>query len=88
MAMSYVPAVSMVLVLPAGILEQIGSSLGDTANIVWIPGAWSVASAVSFSIAGGLSDIFGRRYVLIWGQFIVLLGAVSSAIQLTPYVFV
>lgn len=78
MGMSYIPAISMVLVLPSGILEQIGASLGDTANIVWIPGGWSVASAVSFSIAGGFSDIFGRRYVLISGQVIVLLGAVCS----------
>ncbi|KUJ12948.1 putative efflux pump antibiotic resistance protein [Mollisia scopiformis] len=79
MGMSYVPAISMVLVLPAGILEQIGQSLGDTENIVWIPGGWSVASAVSFAIAGGFSDIFGRRYVLIAGQVITLIGAIVGA---------
>jgi MFS family permease len=38
-----------------------------------------VASAVSFAIAGGFSDIFGRRYVLISGQVITLIGAIVGA---------
>ncbi len=63
MGLSYVPAISTGLLLPTGILQQIGQTLGDTDNILWIPGGWSVASAVSFAIAGGLSDIFGRRWV-------------------------
>ena len=77
MGLSYVPAISCGLVLPVGILAQIGQALDDMENIGWIPGGWSVASAVSFAIAGGLSDIFGRRYVLIGGQVMVLIGAVS-----------
>lgn len=77
MGLSYVAAISCGLVLVTGILAQIGTALGDTENIVWIPGGWSIASAVSFSIAGGFSDIFGRRYVLISGQVITLIGAVS-----------
>jgi len=79
MGLSYVPAISCGLVLPVGILAQIGQALNDMDNIGWIPGGWSVASAVSFAIAGGLSDIFGRRYVLIGGQVMVLIGAVSSS---------
>lgn len=78
MGLSYVPAISCGLVLMAGILGQIGTALGDMENIVWILGGWSVASAVSFSIVGGFSDIFGRRYVLITGQVVTLIGAVSS----------
>lgn len=77
MGLSYVPAVACGLVLVVGILAQIGQALDDMDNIGWIPGGWSVASAVSFAIAGGLSDIFGRRYVLIGGQVMVLIGAVS-----------
>jgi MFS family permease len=77
MGMSYVPAISCGLVLVVGILAQIGQALDDMDNISWIPGGWSVASAVSFAIAGGFSDIFGRRYVLISGQVMVLIGAVS-----------
>lgn len=77
MGLSYVPAISAGLLLPSGILQQIGQQLGDTENIIWIPGGWSVASAVAFSIAGGLSDIFGRRWVLIAGQVLTLIGSVS-----------
>jgi MFS family permease len=80
MGMSYVAAISCGLVLVTGILAQIGIALDDIENIVWIPGGWSVASAVSFSIAGGFSDIFGRRYVLITGQVITLVGAVSLSL--------
>ncbi|CAK7218497.1 hypothetical protein SBRCBS47491_003524 [Sporothrix bragantina] len=76
MGMSYVPCISAGLLLPTGILQQIGQTLGDTDDILWIPGGWSVASAVSFSIAGGLSDIFGRRYVLLFGQVLTLIGGI------------
>lgn len=78
MGLSYVPAISAGLLLPTGILQQIGQQLGDTENIIWIPGGWSVASAVAFSIAGGLSDVFGRRWVLMSGQLLTLIGGVSS----------
>lgn len=78
MGLSYVPAVGTGLLLPTGILHHIGEALGDTQNILWIPGGWSVASAVSFSIAGRLSDIFGRRWVLISGQVLTLVGSVSA----------
>ncbi|ERT01333.1 transmembrane efflux protein [Sporothrix schenckii 1099-18] len=79
MGMSYVPCISAGLLLPTGILQQIGQTLGDTDNILWIPGGWSVASAVSFSIAGGLSDIFGRRYVLLFGQLLTLVGGIVGS---------
>ena len=78
MGISYVPAISAGLLLPSGILQQIGQTLGDTENTLWIPGGWSVGSAVSFAVAGGLSDIFGRRWVLIAGQALTLIGCVSS----------
>ncbi|CAK7206829.1 hypothetical protein SEUCBS139899_009635 [Sporothrix eucalyptigena] len=76
MGMSYVPCITAGLLLPTGILEQIGETLNDTENISWIPGGWSIASAVSFSIAGGLSDVFGRRYVLLFGQLLTLVGGI------------
>ena len=65
--------------LVTAILFQIGTELGDTSSIVWMPGGWSIASSVSFSIAGSLSDIFGRRYVTLCGQLFAVVGAVSTA---------
>lgn len=81
MGLSYVPAISCGLVLATSLLAQIGVSLNDTEHISWIPTGWSVASAVSFAIAGGLSDIFGRRNVLLSGQLVVLVGSVGFGIE-------
>jgi len=50
---------------------------GSTLNILWIPSGWAVASSVSFAIAGQFSDIFGRRYVMLFGQLCVVIGHVS-----------
>ncbi|KAK7701080.1 hypothetical protein SLS57_011851 [Botryosphaeria dothidea] len=79
LGMSFVAPVSCGYVLVNGILNPIGTALGDTENIVWIAGGWSVASAVAFSIAGGWSDIFGRRWVTLSGQIITLVGAIIGA---------
>ncbi|KAF5699604.1 drug facilitator PEP5 [Fusarium mundagurra] len=83
MGMTYVPAIATGFIMPTQILQQIGMSLGDTANIAWIPGSWSIGSAVSFSIAGGLSDVFGRRYVLLSGQTIILVGSIICSVSNT-----
>ena len=62
----------------SGVLVSIGQSLGgSTSNIQWVTSAYTIASALSFTIAGSLSDIFGRRYVIIAGEIISILGAVS-----------
>lgn len=64
----------------AGIIVQIGTDLGDTTNTAWIVGSWSIASSVSFSMAGSLSDTFGRRWTIIFGQVSCAVGSVSYAI--------
>jgi MFS family permease len=63
--------------MPSQIIAQIGMSLDGLEDIAWIPGGWSIGAAVSFAIAGALSDIFGRRWVVMIGQMLVLIGAVS-----------
>ncbi|KAF4341227.1 drug facilitator PEP5 [Fusarium beomiforme] len=83
MGMTYIPAIATGFIMPTQILQQIGMALGDTANIAWIPGSWSIGSAVSFSVAGGLSDVFGRRYVLLSGQTIILVGSIVCAVANT-----
>ena len=77
MGLTYIPAIATAFLMPTQIIQQIGMALGDTENIAWIPGGWSIGAAVSFSVAGGLSDVFGRRWVLLSGQTIILVGAVS-----------
>jgi MFS family permease len=63
--------------LISGSLESITGELGDPEITGWIPSAWSVTSAVSFSLAGEFSDIYGRKIVILVGQVITLIGAVS-----------
>ncbi|KAF4960150.1 hypothetical protein FGADI_1168 [Fusarium gaditjirri] len=83
MGLTYIPAIATGFIMPTQILQQIGMSLGDTENIAWIPGSWSIGSAVAFSVAGGLSDVFGRRYVLLCGQAIILVGGIICAVSET-----
>jgi MFS family permease len=59
------------------LLDTIGEALGSTANVGWIASGWSTSSAVSFSLAGAFSDIFGRKHVIIIGQIFTVIGAVS-----------
>ena len=46
--------------------------------LLQIPSGWGAAAAVGFSIAGRLSDIFGRQYVILVGQAFTVLGGIIS----------
>ncbi|KAH6666677.1 fungal trichothecene efflux pump [Halenospora varia] len=65
-----------ILVTP--ILVQLGEKLGGSTITFWIPSGWGAAAAVGFSIAGRLSDIFGRRYVILFGQLLTIIGGIVA----------
>ncbi|UZP35117.1 hypothetical protein NXS19_002933 [Fusarium pseudograminearum] len=48
MGLTYIPAIATAFLMPTQIIQQIGRDLGDTDNIAWIPGGWSIGAAVSF----------------------------------------
>ncbi|KLO81631.1 putative drug facilitator PEP5 [Fusarium fujikuroi] len=80
LALGFVGPISCGFALVTGILTTIQTDLGDTHNkITWLVGGWSVASSVSFSIAGGLSDIFGRRWTILSGELICIIGSAVAA---------
>ncbi|KAL3426727.1 Vacuolar basic amino acid transporter 5 [Phlyctema vagabunda] len=79
LGLAFTAPVSCGFILVSGIQTQIGTRLGDMTNLVWIAGSWSVASSVSFSMAGSLSDIFGRRWVVLSGNLITIIGAIIGA---------
>lgn len=79
LALGFVAPVSTIA-LVSGIITQLGTALGDTTDITWIISGWSVANAVSFSIAGNFSDVFGRRYVVLLGQALTIVGSVSTTL--------
>ena len=63
--------------MAGAILVQIGSALGNLTDIGWLISGWAIASSVSFCVAGRLSDIFGRRYIILFGEFVAVIGSVS-----------
>ncbi|KIW90309.1 uncharacterized protein Z519_08953 [Cladophialophora bantiana CBS 173.52] len=79
LAMSYICPISCGFSLATGIIIPIGTDLGDTTKITWLVGGWSIASSVSFSMAGGLSDVFGRRWTILSGQIFCVVGSVVAA---------
>lgn len=74
MALSFGPAVGLSFVCVASIVVQITNELGDASQLPWVVGAWSLATACSFSLGGPFSDIFGRRSIILAGQVVVLIG--------------
>lgn len=54
-------------ILVTSILVQLSEELGGATIDFWVPSGWGAAAAVGFSVAGRISDIFGRRYVRLLG---------------------
>lgn len=52
---------------------------GDTNHSNWIASGWSLAGSVAFAIAGQLSDYFGRKYILMFGQALLIVGHIIAA---------
>ncbi|KAH8819128.1 fungal trichothecene efflux pump-domain-containing protein [Xylogone sp. PMI_703] len=65
-------------ILATPILVQLGEKLGGANISFWIPSGWGAAAAVSFTIAGRLSDVFGRRGVILFGQCLTVIGGIVS----------
>lgn len=66
-------------ILATPILVQLSEILGGSSITFWVPSGWAAAAAVGFPIAGRLSDIFGRRYVVLVGQILTIIGSAIAA---------
>ena len=51
---------------------------GSTTNSAWMSSGWTLGGTIAFSIAGRISDIFGRRYVLLFGQVTLIVSYVCA----------
>ncbi len=65
----------------ASVAQRVTTELGDPANATWILGGFSLASAVSYSLAGPLSDVFGRRYPILFGQGFTVLCFIVACVS-------
>jgi MFS family permease len=54
--------------------------LGGLDKLAWVVGAWSLSSAVSFSLAGPLSDVFGRRLPMLVGEVVTIVGCIVAGV--------
>jgi MFS family permease len=66
----------LIIGLQSSVIVQIANELGDAKDLSWPVSAFSVAGAVTFSIAGNLSDVFGRRMVILTGNTMMIIGGV------------
>ncbi|EED20904.1 siderophore iron transporter, putative [Talaromyces stipitatus ATCC 10500] len=66
-------------VLPVNSLAAINKDLGPDPNYTLISTMFTLISGVAVLLVGRFGDIFGRRYFLIGGQFLGLIGAIVCA---------
>lgn len=80
MAASFGPAVGLGFTCVAAVVVQITNDLGNDADLAWVVGAWSLSTACSFSLGGPLSDVFGRRDLILGGQAVVMVGCIVGGV--------
>lgn len=54
------------------------ADLGYDPSYTWILNSWSLCAALVVSIAGRLGDIFGRRYFMLAGGTLAILGSIGQ----------
>ncbi|GKT41225.1 trichothecene efflux pump TRI12 [Colletotrichum spaethianum] len=79
MAFSFGPPVGLAFLTVASVVVQVTGELGGQDQLAWVVGSWSLSTACSFSLAGPLSDVFGRRILVLGGQFTVAIGCIAAA---------
>jgi MFS family permease len=67
------------LSLVGPILSYINNDIGPVPYYIWITTAWTMTNAVSVTVAGRTMDIFGRRYLMIGGNLICVIGCIVAA---------
>ncbi|KAI1816844.1 fungal trichothecene efflux pump [Poronia punctata] len=70
------------LLFPTNILSYINADIGPSPYISWVNIGRTLALSFTYTILGRLSDLFGRRWFFIIGNFVALVGIViCSAAQ-------
>lgn len=69
----------MTLLIPAATISYIVADLPPNPNYAWITVAWPFGASIIVSIGGRLSDIFGRRYFMLCGSALGIVGCIVGA---------
>lgn len=65
--------------LPANTLSLINADLGPSRDINWVGTAWTLGSSIGFLLVGRLSDVFGRRGMVLACNGLGLAGCATGA---------
>ncbi|CAH0030520.1 unnamed protein product [Clonostachys rhizophaga] len=63
----------------APILTIINNDIGPDGNVVWVALTYTLTSAVTLTIIGRVTDIFGRRWVFVGGAGLGIIGSIVCA---------
>src|SRR6476469_10568616 len=74
----FLSALEQTIVAPA--LPTIGRTLGDVENLSWVVTAYLLANTVATPLFGKLSDIHGRRRMMLVAIVVFLLGSAACAL--------
>jgi EmrB/QacA subfamily drug resistance transporter len=82
----FLSALEQTIIAPA--LPTIGVRLGDIENLSWVVGAYLLAATAVTPLFGKLSDIYGRRRILLTGVTIFIAGSVACALAPTIWTLI
>src|ERR1051325_2850606 len=74
----FLSALEQTIVAPA--LPTIGRTLGDVENLSWVVTAYLLANTAATPLFGKLSDIHGRRRMMLVAVIIFIVGSVACAL--------
>jgi len=77
----FLSALEQTIVAPA--LAAIGRSLGGIDDLSWVVTAYLLSVTATTPLFGKLSDIYGRRLVLLWAIGIFICGSIACALAPT-----
>ena len=76
----FLSALEQTIVAPA--LPTIGRSLSDIDNLSWVVTAYLLSTTLATALFGKLSDIYGRRALMLISVSVFVLGVGSSRVDL------
>lgn len=82
----FLSALEQTIVAPA--LPTIGRSLGDVENLSWVVTAYLLSTTLATTLFGKLSDIYGRRALMLISVSVFVVGSVACALAPTVWALV
>ncbi len=82
----FLSALEQTIVAPA--LPTIGRSLSDVENLSWVVTAYLLSTTLATALFGKLSDIYGRRALMLISVSVFVLGSVACALAPTLWTLV